>query len=417
MSGTEPNLRIRGRSYDQIERSEDELTSTNTRKHVHPFPARMAPELALDKIEALTKPGATVLDPMCGSGTVVRLASESSRAAIGVDLDPLAVRITRTACHGAWSKDLLTRAEALAQSAQRLSGRLPDWIKDDPETAEFVAYWFAPEQAADLSRLARVLIQAPKTDDPLRVAFSRMIVTKDRGASLARDTSHSRPHRVTDTNDFDVFDEFVKSAKKLEALVDGSKSTYRPSIRRADARDLHFIKPGSVDLVVTSPPYLNAIDYLRGHKMSLVWMGWTAAAIRDLRGVSVGVERAMNEVSPEIRAVAESAVPQMSDLPPRRQGMVLRFAHDLDRLARSLARVTKPNGHLVMVVANSQLKGVRISNAGMCASAAARHGFEMVDETVRPLPARHRYLPPPSASSGTLSQRMNEEIIYTFQRN
>ena len=105
------------------------MNGTVTRKHVHPFPARMAPEIALDKIEQLTAPGATVLDPMCGSGTVVRLATESNRAAIGVDLDPLAVIITRTACHGAWAKNLEQRAEAVLDRAGRLGGQLPDWIK------------------------------------------------------------------------------------------------------------------------------------------------------------------------------------------------------------------------------------------------------------------------------------------------
>src|SRR4051794_12756712 len=105
-----------------------------TRKHVHPFPARMAPELALDKIEQLTKPGETVLDPMCGSGTVVRLAAQQSRVGIGVDLDPLAVTITRTACHPSWATDLVDRAEAVLDRASRLSGKLPDWITRDPET-------------------------------------------------------------------------------------------------------------------------------------------------------------------------------------------------------------------------------------------------------------------------------------------
>ena len=377
----------------------------------------MAPEIALDKIEQLTAPGATVLDPMCGSGTVVRLATESNRAAIGVDLDPLAVIITRTACHGAWAKNLEQRAEAVLDRAGRLGGQLPDWIKKDLETAEFVSYWFAPKQAADLSRLARVLIKAPPSADPLRVAFSRMIVTKERAASLARDTSHSRPHRVADDSDYDVFEEFVKSAKKMERLIDTARAVHRPSIRRADARSLGFIPPSSVDLVVTSPPYLNAIDYLRGHRMSLVWMGWTVGAIRTLRGEVVGVERRMDDVSPEVRTITEAAAPRMSDLPDRWQGIVLRFGHDMDRLARSLARVTKPKGHLVMVVANSQLKGVAISNATICAGAVARHGFEVVDETVRLLPARHRYLPPPATTSGTLSQRMNEEIVYTFRRN
>lgn len=377
----------------------------------------MAPEIALAKIELLTKPGATVLDPMCGSGTVVRLATESKRAAIGVDLDPLAVIITRTACHGARAKNLGERAEEMVDRASRLGGQLPDWIRKDPETAEFVGYWFAPQQAADLSRLARVLMQGRSSADPLRVAFSRMIVTKEQGASLARDTSHSRPHRVADDNDYDVFEEFLRSAKKLEALIDTTRAVHRPKIRRADARNLSFIKRSSVDLVVTSPPYLNAIDYLRGHKMSLVWMGWTVSAIRDLRGESVGVERGMNNVAPKVRQITETAVPRFAELPSRWQGMVLRFANDMDRLARSLARVTKPEGHLVMVVANSQLKGVTISNAAICKGAVRRHGFEVVDERVRPLPARHRYLPPPATTSGTLSQRMHEEIVYTFQRN
>jgi hypothetical protein len=376
----------------------------------------MAPEPALDKIEQLTRRGSTVLDPMCGSGTVVRLATESGRVAIGVDLDPLAVIITNTACHGAWASKLEERAEDVVSRASRLGGQLPEWIRKDPETADFVSYWFAPEQAEDLSRLARVLAKAPRRDDPLRVAFSRMIVTKDRGASLARDTSHSRPHRVTDTNDYDVFEEFVKSAEKVEDLIDDARRRHRPRIRRADARGLYFISDASVDLTVTSPPYLNAIDYLRGHKLSLVWMGWTAAEIRTIRGESVGAERMLTEARSEIRTVAESAVEPWAKLPTRQQGLVLRFTHDMDRLARSIARVTKKRKHLVMVVANSQIKGVTISNAAICAGVAERHGFDLVDETVRALPSRHRYLPPPKATSGMLAQRMNEEIVYTFRR-
>jgi SAM-dependent methyltransferase len=376
----------------------------------------MAPEIALAKIDLLTKPGATVLDPMCGSGTVVRLAAQHQRIGIGVDIDPLAVRITRTACHPAWAENLEARAEAVLARAGRLSGKLPDWIASDPETREFVEYWFASEQAEDLSRLARALTNAPRRDDPLRVAFSRMIVTKERGASLARDTSHSRPHKVTETNDYDVFTEFVKSARKLATLTDGEAIKYRPKIRKDDARTLGFLSAGSVDLCVTSPPYLNAIDYLRGHKMSLVWMGWTASAIRELRGESVGVERGIANVSSAISAIAEAAVPRMNDLPARRQGMVLRFTHDMDRLARSLARVVTQGGHLVMVVADSQLKGVPISNAAICAGAATNNGFRLLTRDERVLPAQHRYLPPPTASTGTLATRMKHEIIFTFSR-
>jgi adenine-specific DNA methylase len=236
------------------------------------------------------------------------------------------------------------------------------------------------------------------------------------GASLARDTSHSRPHRVADDNDYDVFSGFLKSAEKLEALMDKAQGQDRPSIRRADARTLGFVRAASVDLCVTSPPYLNAIDYLRGHKMSLVWLGWTVGALREIRGNSVGVERGLEGVNPEVNEIAKVAVPRMSELPGRRQGMVLHFTHDMDRLARSLARVTNQGGHLVMVVANSQLKGVPISNATICRRTVDRNGFELVEKKPRPLPAQHRYLPPPTNTSGTLATRMKEEIVFTFER-
>lgn len=376
----------------------------------------MAPELALDKIEQLTNPGETVLDPMCGSGTVVRLAAEQGRIGVGVDLDPLAVTITRTACHPLWASNLVGRAEDVLDRASRLSGKLPKWIARDQETRDFVEYWFGAEQAEDLSRIARVLIDAPRRDDPLRVALSRMIVTKEPAASLARDTSHSRPHKVDRPNDYDVFAEFIRSARKLVSLIDGTRIEHRPRIRRDDARSLHFLDSKSVDLCLTSPPYLNAIDYLRGHKMALVWMGWTASAVRELRGGSVGVERVISCVTPSVARIAEEAVPRLSELPPRRRGMVLRFTHDMDRLTRSLARVTKRNGHLVVVVADSQLNGVPISNAGICGGAAANNGFKLVARDERALPAQHRYLPPPTTSTGTLATRMKHEVIFTFER-
>jgi DNA modification methylase len=387
------------------------------RRNVHPFPARMAPDLALEKIESLTQPGAVVLDPMCGSGTVPRLAVEEARRAIACDVDPLAVLITRTACKPHWSEALADRAEGVLAAAKAHDDGLPDWLAADAESSTFVEYWFAPRQRAELARIAKVLIDYPDTDDPLRVALSRLIVTKDRGASLARDTSHSRPHKVRDTNDFDVCAEFVASAARVERLVGSTVSAaHQPSIRKVDARSLSFVAKGSVDLIVTSPPYLNAIDYLRGHRLSLVWLGWQLAELRHLRAESIGAERALIDAPGSITTLARSGVPRLDELSPRSQRMVWRFTNDIDRLCRSLARVTRPGGHLVFVVADSQLKGVPVENSALCRLAAEKHGFDLRQEDLRPLPAQHRYLPPPDADRSTLSGRMREEAVLTFQR-
>jgi tRNA G10 N-methylase Trm11 len=63
---------------------------------IHPFPARIAPNVALIQCAKLP-PGATVLDPMAGSGTVLRAAADAALNGIGFDLDPLAVLMARSA--------------------------------------------------------------------------------------------------------------------------------------------------------------------------------------------------------------------------------------------------------------------------------------------------------------------------------
>lgn len=158
---------------------------------------------------------------MCGSGTVPRLAAQASRRAVACDVDPLAVMITRTSCRPSWSTGLGDRARELLAEAKQLDGGLPWWIAEDQPSKEFVEYWFARKQRASLSRIAKVLRERPSTDDPLRIALSRLIITKDGGASLARDTAHSRPHRVALDNDFEVEDGFLQSlsARMREEVV------------------------------------------------------------------------------------------------------------------------------------------------------------------------------------------------------
>src|ERR1035441_654176 len=85
---------------------------------VHPFPARMAPELALARLPRRLDEGLRVLDPMMGSGTIPVLASLQGYRAVGVDSDPLAVIIARTngrrlpANYVGWAGRVAERARA-----------------------------------------------------------------------------------------------------------------------------------------------------------------------------------------------------------------------------------------------------------------------------------------------------------------
>ena len=269
-------------------------------KPIHPFPARMAPGLVLDRLGQIAE-NSRVLDPMVGSGVVLRQAIELGHEAVGLDLDPLSVLMARVWTTPMsedslqkWTARVIGEAQATKSSTITL-----DWMDGDDETQSFVAYWFGDAQKVDLRRIAFVLSRFGHGEcnedaaslDLIRLALSRIIVTKEPCASLARDTSHSRPHKVLEKSDFEVFPAFERSIRFLRRRLAEHPPSGEAVVEPGDARSLVAIGNATVDTVITSPPYLNAIDYLRGHRLALIWLGHCLKELRRIRSSSIGAER------------------------------------------------------------------------------------------------------------------------------
>lgn len=386
-------------------------------RSIHPFPARMAPDLAMVSLENLAV-GSIVLDPMVGSGTVVRQALELGHHPIGYDLDPLAVLMSRAWTTEVADESIDAELRAVLRALESKSDYVPvlEW-QQDPETSQFVDYWFHETQRADLSRIAAVLDERGKIErtheeqaalDILRVAFSRIIITKEQGASLARDTSHSRPHRVATSSEYKVLPNFERSVAQLRKRLLDHPPKGRARISQGDARAIP-LENSSVDAVITSPPYLNAIDYMRGHRMSLVWLGHSIPALRTVRSTSIGAERSADPHSryAEIEPIV-TAMRGTDTLSTRMEGVIDRYAFDLLVMTTEVSRVLKPGGKATFVVGNSCIKGKFIDNARGVATAAERAGVTVVQSRERDLPAANRYLP---VSGDSLSKRMRTETV------
>lgn len=386
---------------------------------IHPFPARMAPDIVL-KETATLPPGSLLLDPMAGSGTVVREASENRHKAIGFDLDPLAVLMAKVWTTPIDTVALRKSAKEVATEAQdlRVEDTLLSWIDADEETLRFIDYWFAIEQQIELRKLSAILhAKRGKIRDALRIALSRIIVTKKRGASLAWDVSHSRPHRVRDSNDFAVIKEFLRSVDILANRLDKQPPPGNVTVKRGDARDLHDVESSSVDAVVTSPPYLNAIDYLRGHRLALVWFGYQVAELRSVRSNSIGSDRHPSVEQTEVIAVVTHTLTAISRLPRKERLMFERYVIDLTSMLGEIYRVLRSQGKAILVVGNSTLKGITINNARAVSLIAEHKGFIVQPPTRRRIPASRRYLPPPSkGDQSDLKKRMRTEMILRFEK-
>jgi adenine-specific DNA methylase len=391
-------------------------------KAIHPFPARMAPDLAIDGLKELSKPG-LVLDPMAGSGTVLRHASDLGHRAIGFDMDPLAVLMAQTWTTPLDSKFTQHFANNILAEVKRLDENVPlTWIDEDAETTNFTKFWFDTPQRNDLRRISYVLSQISSTNDQeiaaanmLRIALSRLIITKKRGASLAWDVSHSRPHKVADSVDYDVLPEFENSIKHVLKLLTNHAPKGNVHSQLGDARILSSISDNEVDIILTSPPYLNAIDYMRGHRLALVWLGHGLSKLRSVRSNSIGAERGpdANKVLQHNEAI-QLAMGELKDLPRRHTLMVSRYAEDLRQMMNETKRVLNQDGKAIFVVGNSCLKGTFIRNSDGVAKAGELAGLELIKETERDLPAG-RYLPMPKGSEDPLGKRMRTETILTFK--
>lgn len=385
---------------------------------IHPFPARMAPDLAIGELNKLKK-SSRVLDPMTGSGTVVRHASDLGHRAIAFDKDPLAVLLTRVWTNPVDDTVAKKMLKEVMESVRGDDDIKLNWIDDDYETSEFVDYWFGKKQKQDLRRIALALsnrshlrMQNRIAVDVLRLALSRIIITKTSGASLARDVSHSRPHKVAEESDYDVISAYEKSVHKVLELLINNPPKGNTQVNLGDARSLRPVANKTIDLILTSPPYLNAIDYMRGHRLSLVWLGYRIQDLRAIKRNSIGSERSTSVSNRSISEIMDS-MGSLDGLASRQVGMIKRYANDTYRLMAAISRVLKNNGRAVMVVGNSCLKGAFIRNSDGVIKAAEMAGLKLVNEAERELPTRNRYLPVP-VDNNPLSKRMRTENVLTF---
>jgi DNA modification methylase len=185
-----------------------------------------------------------------------------------------------------------------------------------------------------------------------------------------------------------------------------------------DGRDAPLID-SSIDLILTSPPYLNAIDYIRCSKFSLVWMGHKIEPLRRLRSSSVGSEVGITKLhqEPEVQALLRG-LNLRPKLDCRDEAMLARYVFDMRKAINEAARIVTKKGKIIYVVGENTIKGTYIANASILVALARDAGLKLDSRTVRKLPPNRRYLPPPSnrGERHDLNSRMRREVVLTFSR-
>jgi DNA modification methylase len=375
-------------------------------------------------ITQITTPEAVILDPMVGSGTSLIAARRLGRHGLGFERDPLALLIARSASAGFDSRRLeglgariLDHAQVAVRSGRsRLSQIRTQML---PEDRRFIDYWFPRKSQEQLCALADAIEEeATGTGkDFAWVVFSSLIIAKSAGASSALDLSRSRPHKRSDKAVVFPLDAWTRRFRTAVARLpfkDCEPAT-GASVRCGDARELP-LEDRMADLVLTSPPYLNAIDYLRAHKFSLIWMGYSLRQLRELRGTMMGTERglwSLDGLPPRLEERLENVLEEERARAQRR-----RYLSDLARVLAEIARVLRPGGLALLAVGPTIISSKRTDACDVVTVLGERVGLRLVGSVARHLRAAHRSLPPPraAATSSPLSHRMRREVIVALRK-
>ena len=417
---------------------------------IHSFPAKFPPQLPRKFILALTQPGDIVLDTMAGSGTSLFESYLLGRKAIGVDIDPLAILLSKVKESNYEISSLYEIGKQILSNATKAILSSPEAVFNsrailfDLKTCEFLDYWFSKEVQIELLALVHEInrIKDSTTNDFFKLIFSSVIITKTGGVSLAIDLAHTRPHRARTVLSKDgqlVFGEnfelhnkkhltkklrspLEEFKKKYEANIKGvlgsSPSNNIPILSYGNAQALP-IETNSVDLIVTSPPYAsNAIDYMRAHKFSLVWFGYPIDELTQKRKTYIGSEGAYIDSSFELPSNVEKVVERVSKKSKSKSTSLHRYYSEMSVALAEMYRVLKPGKASIVVVGNSTLAGEDAKVEECLVAIGKKAGFEVPKIGIRQLDRNRRMLPAGSKRDSTsqIQQRMHEEYVIGFYK-
>lgn len=242
---------------------------------LHPYPAKFPPYLPKTILKQFSKIGETVLDPFCGSGTTLVEARLQGISAVGVDVNSLFCLLSKvklTPLNANQIKMIDNFIEIIVNES--FNWKMGNKRKVKVKEFEGIRHWFQLNVAEEITFILSEIEKLIDNDvkDFLKIALSSIIVRVSNQESDVRFAAINK--NIGDCYAFDLF--IGRTKECCERIVEYSnllKYQTEVKVYNADSRDLSFLEPQSIDIVITSPPYANTYDYYLYHKLRQRWLG------------------------------------------------------------------------------------------------------------------------------------------------
>jgi DNA modification methylase len=335
---------------------------------LHPYPAKFIPQIPGHVIARLSLRGELVLDPFAGSGTTGLEAVRLGRRAVCVDANPVGVlagKVKTTRLDSGILRDLHSIRSSLLTHLRRLPSDPADLVR------EFTAFvpdipnrqkWFPDTSCGELALIRSLLssCESERARNVASLAMSRIVL---RASFQDLETRYaSRPREIPPG---DTIASFIRS---LDSIVgdlvqtDAEISYGVAEFILGDARALsrNRFTECCIDLIVTSPPYGNAMDYHLYHRFRLFWLGADPQLL------------ARNEIGSHLRHQKEKSG-------------VASYQAELSRCLAEMYRVLRPGRYAAIVIGDPVYEKQRYDGAHTLSTLGAAQGFGIITVIARPI--------------------------------
>lgn len=347
---------------------------------IHSYPAKLLAHIPYFFLsnDYFSKKGDTILDPFCGTGTVLLEANLASRKALGADANPLARLIASVKTKKLDENKLYGILKTIIHRAKLFRKvEYPNVVNRD--------FWFSSKTQFQLAKIRRAISELPNDDYKAffeicfsncikKVSFADPRIAVPVKLNPDRFEKHSEHYnkvknRLSELDTIDVISKFnsvclenISRIKKLSCIpteistkiISDNACTLTTSLG-----DSTIVENGSVDMILTSPPYAGAQKYIRSSSLNLGWLGLTEKeSLKILDQKSIGRENYLLSELKEIKTDIKNADKLLEILflkNKQRAYIVGNYLQEMKIALNESIRVLKRNGYMVIIIGNNKV--------------------------------------------------------------
>jgi hypothetical protein len=348
------------------------------------YPCRsvpLVPRRILDGLKNQGRESIRVLDPFMGSGTTALEACLHGYQPVGLEVDPYARLISAASVQKLSKEDVANLAQFGDDlSANFAEARIDTNLKPDLKNLEL---WFTPLVINDLLKLKGLIqdfaVKFSHLEKFLLAALGDII----RAVSNAERQS-LKPYISTrfKKTPGDVLTLFRKTLTRYlqgaEAAADVAEYRTR-GVEWLKGDAVAFDCPTKVDVAITSPPYINAMDYVRCIRLESSWVGTGNEAIfKSIRSAQLGesVRSKSRTISDAVTNIIAKEFAAVNSVDPGRAATMAAYFEDMRANFASVHAALVTGGAYHMIVGNSTVRNVDVETHRLLAEIACTVGFK-----------------------------------------